>query len=108
MLGMVSPGPGPALELEEHRPSSAPTRPSTAPIPVLRSTAGRVPYTSNIRKHRSALEAVVSVPRRRKRARVRRGGGGPLDRVMVSMVGEKEIPLVESEEEDEPSGCKQA
>ena len=33
------------------------------------------------------------------------GGGGPLDRVMLSMVGEKEIPLEESDE-DEPTHCK--
>ena len=57
------------------------------------------------RKHRSALEAVVSAPRRRRRKRVGAAGGGPLDRVMLSMVGEKEIPLEESDE-DEPTHCK--
>ena len=59
-----------------------------------------------LRKHRSALEAVVSAPRRRRRKRGGAvGGGGPLDRVMLSMVGEKEIPLEESDE-DEPTHCK--
>ena len=57
------------------------------------------------RKHRSALEAVVSAPRRRRRKRGGATGGGPLDRVMLSMVGEKEIPLEESDEE-EPTHCK--
>ena len=63
---------------------------------------------SVFRKHRSALEAVVSAPRRRRRKRggaAGVGGGGPLDRVMLSMVGEKEIPLEESDE-DEPTHCK--
>ena len=66
----------------------------------------RVPYRSNIRKHRSALEAVVSVPRRRKNRQGKRKRGGPLDGVMLDMVGEKVIPLEESDEEDEPSNCK--
>ena len=118
MMGMISSNqeeeeememePSPTESNEQHRPSTAPTRPSSATMPTLPSTQDmniRVPYKSNIRKHRSALEAVVSVPRRRKN-RINAGqGGGPLDGVMVDMVGEKVIPLEESEE-DEPSNCK--
>ena len=63
------------------------------------------------RKHRSAgpLEAVVSTSapntRKRKTRHTKKKQGGPLDRVMLSMVGEKIIPLDESEEEDH-SHCK--
>jgi hypothetical protein len=117
MLGMVSSHqeeeefemePNPPDTTVQHRPSTAPTRPSSAIIPNLPGApdmAIRVPYKSNIRKHRSALEAVVSVPRRRKNRIRKRHDGGPLDRVMLDMVGEKVIPLDESEE-DEPSNCK--
>ena len=63
------------------------------------------------RKHRSALEAVVTTAPRRRKASVNTAStsskkrGGPLDRVMISMVGEKQIPLEESDEED-ASHCK--
>ena len=129
MLGMVSSQneeeeefememePQGSLTTEHHRPCSAPTRPSSAVMPSLPGApdmAMRVPYKSNIRKHRSALEAVVSVPRRRKHKIMKtegacaspgKGGGGPLDGVMLDMVGEKVIPLDESDDE-EPSNCK--
>jgi len=94
---------------DSHRPDSAPTRPSSAAMTLpgtLPENSVRVPYKSNIRKHRSALETVVSAPRRRRVLRTNdKGKGGPLDRVMVSMVGEKTIPLEESDEED-ASHCK--
>ena len=63
------------------------------------------------RKHRSALEAVVTTAPRRRKATITTAStsskkrGGPLDRVMISMVGEKQIPLEESDEED-ASHCK--
>ena len=47
----------------------------------------------------------TSVPRKRKIKQVKKKAGGPLDRIMLSMVGEKMIPLDESDEEDQ-SHCK--
>ena len=91
-----------------HRPDSAPTRPSSAPM--LQIPGGipennvRIPYRSNIRKHRSALETVVAAPRQCPRRRrkfetemKKNKKGGPLDQVMTSMVGEKEIPLEDND-----------
>ena len=88
-----------------HRPDSAPTRPSSAPmlqIPGgIPENSVRVPYRSNIRKHRSALETVVAAPRRRRKKfekiEKKNKKGGPLDQVMTSMVGEKEIPLEDND-----------
>ena len=109
-----------------HRPETAPTRPSsasTAPGSLLpggvSESVPRRPYRSNIRsvwtqdtshkynsrKHRSALETVVTAPRRRKLIRKEKRKGGPLDGVMLNMVGDKVIPLQESDDED-PSSCK--
>ena len=114
-----------------HRPDTAPTRPSsasTAPGSLLpggvseSECAPRRQYRSNLRsvsmsglacslyksvsrKHRSALETVVAAPRKRKLVRNVKKKGGPLDGVMLNMVGEKVIPLQESDDED-PSSCK--
>ena len=48
---------------------------------------------------------LVSAPRKRKLVGKVGKKGGPLDGVMLNMVGEKVIPLEESEDED-PSSCK--
>ena len=90
----------------ETSPSQAPTRPSSVTLPQALPGASeevkRVMYKSNIRQHRSALESVVSATRRRK---WKKTGKGPLDGAMLDMVGEKIVPLEESESEDE-GNCK--
>lgn len=85
---------------------SAPTRPSSVTLPQLLPGAPevkRIQYRSNIRKHRSALETVVSAPRLRKG---RKTGKGPLDGAMLDMVGEKIVPLEESDSNDDEGNCK--
>lgn len=48
---------------------------------------------------------MVTAPRKRKLTRKEKKKGGPLDGVMLNMVGDKVIPLQESDDED-PSSCK--
>ena len=45
----------------------------------------------------------MSAPRRRKG---RKAGKGPLDGAMLDMVGEKIIPLQESESEEDEGNCR--
>jgi len=93
-------------EQVETSPSRAPTRPSSVILPQAlpgsTEESKRVMYKSNIRQHRSALESVVSATRRRK---WKKTGKGPLDGAMLDMVGEKIVPLEESDSEDE-GNCK--
>ena len=86
--------------------SVPPTRPSSDTLPQLMPGAPetrRIKYKSNIRKHRSALETVVSAPRLRKG---RKTGKGPLDGAMLDMVGEKIIPLEVSDSDEDESNCR--
>ena len=93
-------------EQVETSPSRAPTRPSSVILPQAlpgsTEESKRVMYKSNIRQHRSALESVVSETRRRK---WKKTGKGPLDGAMLDMVGEKIVPLEESDSENE-GNCK--
>ena len=94
-----------AMAMRQENPGTTPTRPSSVTLPQLLPGAPevkRVKYISNLRHHSSALETVIAAPRLRKG---RKGGRGPLDNAVLDMVGEKIIPLEESESEEE-SNCK--
>ena len=95
-----------SIAMKQENPGSVPTRPSSVTLPQLLPGAPeikRIKYISNLRHHSSALETVIAAPRLRKG---KKGGKGPLDSAMLDMVGEKIIPLEESESEEE-SNCKQ-
>ena len=95
-----------SIAMKQENPGSVPTRPSSVTLPQLLPGAPeikRIKYISNLRHHSSALETVIAAPRFRKG---KKGGKGPLDSAMLDMVGEKIIPLEESESEEE-SNCKQ-